>query len=198
MRGPCLRSRLAIQLIWRVQRYGYAHWAPSCASWVFLSRGSTGRSSRCPEGNLENEKVLEANCQVVRRAGHTSARQVMGKSQGSAMHAHVRLRTVLLIMISKLNDITWTLEQPSSSLLNHFWPFQALVRNMDVYKVFFWMGWYGSPSAKPTHLWSNRAWVATLGMEGKPHVSSEGLDIAGSPAHLGRQTCRAWMEYPTR
>ena len=88
-----------------------------------------------------------------------------------------RPRVVLLILLGKLNDITWTLEQPNSSLMPLYWPFQRLLEVGPVFKVFFWMGWFGAPSAKPSNLWSNKQWCCALARSGKPDVSSEGLDI---------------------
>ena len=81
----------ALQYIRRLKTAkGLAHWATVCSTWVWMSRGSTGRSQSIL-GNVNSEPVAEGNMQVS--------------------------RMVLLIMLIVAKSARWILEQPLSSLM---------------------------------------------------------------------------------
>lgn len=60
--------RQATGLVMRLRPGGALWGAPVCSSWVWISRSSTGRSKKRPEGNKAFAPVKEANKMVVASA----------------------------------------------------------------------------------------------------------------------------------
>ena len=81
---------LAATYILRLKAGGYCHWALPCSSWVWISRGSSGRSVEEPRGN-----------------GLSMA------ATGNRQAARLSLLTLVLYV----RRVFWGLEQPGSSLL---------------------------------------------------------------------------------
>ena len=96
-----------------------------------MSRASTKRSANNPLATgCATQKVLEANTMVS--------------------------RTCILQRLFEAKRCSWTLEQPSSSLM---------VRHPRVrynVKVVTWMGMFGARTPKQTYLLSNKPWIEAL------------------------------------
>ena len=118
----------AVELMLRVKPKGLVHFAPPCGTWVFMSRGSTGRSKTMPEGWTQYRSVTDANV--------------------------ITIRVALLILIAMAKGCTWVVEQPASSVMGHFPRFKRIVAKCG-FRIFTWMGAFGSHTPKATLLWSN-------------------------------------------
>jgi hypothetical protein len=58
--------RCAVTLLLKIAVGGFAHFAPVCSSWVFISRSSTSRSVAVPEGTMQTDAVRTGNTQAAR------------------------------------------------------------------------------------------------------------------------------------
>lgn len=81
----------ALRLVLRLRVAGLLFTGTPCSSWIFLSRGSTQRSSTNPLGNQRLQNVLSANVTVA--------------------------RTALLCLVAWARGAQWATEQPGSSLM---------------------------------------------------------------------------------
>ena len=117
-----------------------AHWGPMCSSWVYLSRGSSGR------------RVY--NVLGIRPDGSTSRAVREGNLTVS--------RLVLLLMVCSALDVIWIVEQPQSSLLFLHKRMRQLCELLKTFSSRTWMGAYGAASAKLTMLLCNHPMVYTL------------------------------------
>lgn len=81
----------AVQLTLRLRIGGLLWSGTPCSTWIFLARGSTGRSQGNPLGRTEVKCVSDANIVVA--------------------------RVSLLIMLAVARGASWAVEQPSSSLM---------------------------------------------------------------------------------
>ena len=96
--------------------------APPCATWVWMSRGSTGRSRTRARGSRRRSKVIEAN-RFVRRL-------------------------LYLLAYAVKKHIFFCIEQPCSSLMALYHP---LKRFLDQNKALFLsvsLGFWGAPTEK--------------------------------------------------
>ena len=117
-----------------------SHWGPPCSSWVYMSRGSTGRRVYNPMGIL-----------------------LIGETTPSVGESNMLVsRLVLLLMLCTALQVIWILEQPSSSLMFLHTRLQELCARLQTFRCQTWMGAFGGPSAKSTDLLSNHTMVHTL------------------------------------
>lgn len=65
---PTRRFRSALQLVRRIREHGILWASPVCSTWVWMSRGSTGRSAENPLGDITRSAVREGNLMVSRCA----------------------------------------------------------------------------------------------------------------------------------
>ncbi|CAL1142985.1 unnamed protein product [Cladocopium goreaui] len=103
--------------------------APVCGSWVFLSRGSTGRTRTNPMG--------DSSCRSTRLGNLLTA------------------RTLILLWVLAAKGCWWIVEQPSSSLMEFHVLFQRFLSLIRVRRLSICMADYGSPTLKPTYLYSS-------------------------------------------
>jgi hypothetical protein len=115
---------LAVQLIRRCKPGAILWLGPPCSSWVFMSRGSTGRRVDSP----------------------------MGTSQGAAQANCLVARMCALLYFAHSQGIAFIVEQPSSSLMNRHPTFARLLELLSAQTCFLHMGAYGAMSLKPTVL----------------------------------------------
>ena len=113
--------------------------ATVCSTWVFLNRGTSGRSVWNPLGDLRQPSVRAANVMVS--------------------------RMVLLKYVLEAKRVFWLLEQPASSIQIEHTRFQEFLSNMQVaqtpvHKTFTWMGAFNARSAKGSYLYSTNTAVA--------------------------------------
>ncbi|CAJ1360896.1 unnamed protein product [Effrenium voratum] len=106
--------------------------APVCSSFVYMSRGSTGRTRAAPEG----------------RPGKAT-------DFGNLMAA----RCVILIWLASCKGVAWVLEQPRGSILEHLKVMQGLFGKLRVYKKHIRMGDFGAASEKGTWLYSSHKFI---------------------------------------
>ena len=117
-------------------RGGYGHLATVCSSWVWLSRSATMRSSGMPNGFGDNATVVDANVMTS--------------------------RSVLLLWILDCRGFMATLEQPTSSVMPHYFRMQEWFSRRAVYRYRVLLGYFGADSPKPIYLWSTSACVAGI------------------------------------
>ena len=112
------------------------HWGTVCSSWLWISRGTTGRSGWNPEGDRRSNSTRIGNCMVT------------------------RMTLMLFVLVSK--KCLWVLEQPSSSLMS-FYPTMVKFRNqMGWNEIQTWMAEFGGECCKPTTLIGNPKWLSSL------------------------------------
>ena len=123
--------------------------APPCSTWVFLNKGTSGRTRTDPLGKVQHRSVSKANEQVA--------------------------RVVLLILVAVLiSNAYWMTEQPGNSLLECH-PRWALLQDLfnRFWKLHMWMQPYGGSSPKATLLYSNMVGVESLFLARDPQATSE-------------------------
>ena len=88
--------------------------------------------------------------------GRTSGRPLGDQSYASVRNANVMIgRVVVLCLLASAKACWWTVEQPSSSLMERHPTFQRLLKLLTVRKLNMSMGDYGAPSRKATVLYSS-------------------------------------------
>ena len=122
--------------------YQFSHVSTSwfgivCSTWVWMSRGSTGRSECFILGDaMSGRPVAEANIMVP--------------------------RVMLLLRLSLALGHTVLLEQPTTTLMHLHSRMQDLFGDWNMYRCRFTLGFYGAGSLKPIWVWSNRPWLADI------------------------------------
>jgi hypothetical protein len=101
-----------------------------CSTWVYISRGTSGRSAWQPMGNTTMPCVRAANL--------------------------VTARFAALVLLAVARGAQWLVEQPGSSVMDLHDRFKAIKSLGEcgllptMHSVRFWMGAYGHFSAKPS------------------------------------------------
>ncbi len=150
-------------------RPGAVFWAaPPCSSWVFLSRGSTGRHLQI-EGDFCQRGVVAQNALIE--------------------------RLILALELCTLRGVVWVLEQPASSCL---WRHPAMLECMQRHGLSPWlldMGAFGGTSQKPTRLVGTAPYLGTLTQRCCPGLKLR-LQIEGVQTttrwedHDGKKKCQ--------
>jgi hypothetical protein len=117
--------------------------APVCSTWVWLSRGSTGRSELNPLGNTRLCSVSEANIMVS--------------------------RVCLIIMICLAKGVFFVCEQPRGSLLQLHPKFQRLVKTVNLVRKHIFMKDFGGKSDKPTWLYTTHPCIDDIDLFKVPY-----------------------------
>lgn len=99
--------------------------AVPCSSWVFMSRGTTGRSRLTVRGRRRYQKVRSAN--------------------------RIARRTCYLVTYLEAKGCYWALENPSSSILWLYPPMRRLLDREGTYMLTVPLGLYGASSQKLEH-----------------------------------------------
>lgn len=107
--------------------FDYATYPVSPAQ-LLRSRGSTGRSNDRPLGREEYKSVKDSNIMTS--------------------------RVLILCLLASAKGAWWTLEQPSSSLMERHPSFQRVLSLLPVRRLSMAMGDFGGLSRKATYLWS--------------------------------------------
>ena len=124
---------LVLALFLRTAEGALVWFGTCCDSWVFLSRSKSRRSTAFPSGSEDSSTwVYDSNV--------------------------LASRTLLYIRLAEGLRHIWCLEQPSSSLLAHYWRFQERLGLpaadkiwVQVFRLIHW----GGRSPKPIRVWSN-------------------------------------------
>ena len=105
--------------------------APVCSSWVYMSRGSTGRTKSNPLGWTQYSSVVNQNI--------------------------LAARTVLLLLLCQARKIWWCMEQPTGSLLERHPIFQMFLKlpSVSCHRLATSMAWFGGSIKKPTWIYSS-------------------------------------------
>ena len=149
--GFIVAVTLALQLH---PRTGCAWLAVVCSSWVWLSRGSTGRSKYNAMGWVDSTSAAEGNKMTARAA--------------------------LIIVLLSCLGLAWVLEQPLLSLMPLHPALQWIqaMSNMAATDAFItwmavdtYMGAFAAETSKPLALYTNRMWVYALARS-KPMMKS--------------------------
>jgi hypothetical protein len=131
-----LRLRDGLRTAQGIIERALSHWGTVCSSWIFVSKGTTGRSALLPHGNESVQSVREGNVQVSRMC--------------------------LTLWLLAAKSVGWILEQPGSSTMEQHKRMQEHFRIFGVRAVRTWMGAFGGPHQKPTQLKSSVFWLCTL------------------------------------
>ncbi|CAK9095839.1 unnamed protein product [Durusdinium trenchii] len=156
--------------------------APVCSTWVFMSRGSTGRSSQRPLGKQEYKSVQDANIMVA--------------------------RVVILLLLCEARKIWWMLEQPVNSLLERHPLFEAFLRlpSVHVRRLTTAMCWFGGRTRKPTWVYSSHPEVSEINNYADHSLIPENtaemvvhyVDSSGKQRIKGGGDLKASQAYPRR
>ena len=110
-----------------------------------------------------------------------------------------------MILLLEAAGVCWALEQPASTLLHLHPRFQAMLRDGRVraFQHFFYMGAYGSPTPKPSYIFTSESWLVKLGLKGVNATTCTGerlaktyIDDAGQKRCTGTAHLRASQSYP--
>ena len=121
---------LALRGVLRLKIGGLLWGGVPCSTWVYISRGTSGRSAAQPMGNTRMACVRAANL--------------------------VTARFAALVLVAVARGAQWLVEQPGSSVMDLHDRFKAIKSLGDsgclptMQSVRFWMGAYGHFSAKPS------------------------------------------------
>lgn len=145
-------------------RAGATAWfAPTCSSFVFLSRSTSGRSQENPWGNPSNAFVHDGN--------------------------RLLLRVVIVALLCALVDVDWAIEQPISSIMTQLPFVERLFEKLEVSRKTCWLGAYGADSPKLLKIYGFRAeWLKQLA-NGKPSFSTVSARLATSRVVRGVKKC---------
>ena len=124
----------AIVLCLRVKAYGICWFGTVCSSWVWIAKATCVRTLHNPRGDTRVPAVAQGNCQAT--------------------------RSCLLMVMCYVRQITWILEQPSSSrMFTHPAMVWARERAHAMDRVFHiistYQGAFGAETSKKTILASN-------------------------------------------
>ena len=72
------------------------------------------------------------------------------------------IRTVFLCSLNTLCGCAWTIEQPVSSIVEHFPVMKRLLSLTGAARVSTWLGAFDAPSPKPIKLFTTSGWVHRL------------------------------------
>lgn len=132
--------RLWVLTMTYVKQFGFAWLAPTCSSWIWLTRSQTKRSSANPMGCEGHYLTRDGNASVV--------------------------RVLILLTLSILIDVEACVEQPLSSLMPKVPAFARVLQTEGRWRAwertFTWLGAFGGLSHKPTVFLSNASWVKGL------------------------------------
>ena len=124
----------ALALALSLAARGVAHWATVCSTWIFLSRGSTGRRSGrvwgLPGRAYITENVAVANAQAT--------------------------RMIMICLLLTFRKVCFILEQPLSSIMHELPLWSCIPRQLS--KKHTHMGSFGALTPKPTWLLSAHTW----------------------------------------
>jgi hypothetical protein len=134
--GTSLGFMLALELVTRTRPNGVCFFAPPCSTYVWMNRGTSGRSREQPLGRLEHPSVRQANL--------------------------VTARTCLLIVLCIAKGIHWIVEQPSSSVMVYGPEMDVIKHHYNMVEVKTWMGAFGAASPKATVLYSSSDWINAM------------------------------------
>eukprot|EP00959_Pyramimonas_sp_CCMP1952_P029723 623763-Pyramimonas_sp.AAC.1 len=171
----------AVSLCCRLKPGGQCVSAPVCSTWVWLSRGSTGRTKRRPLGNQLLKCVRDGNCMVS--------------------------RLCLLMFIMYAKGVFFIIEQPANSLLEEHPKFKLFRKHFTLYRKSISMINYGGDSRKPTWLYSAHKEIMDLDQYAptSPAPSSKnkkvemvvkGTDKNGNVTVTGGKNLKESQSYP--
>ena len=170
----------ALELLYRTKCGGFVHFAPPCSSFVWVSRNSTKRSRANPVGDESIVGVRMANLIVA--------------------------RVIVLCLLAMKRGIHFMLEQPASSLMRKMPVFQKVARHFNIFEFFTWMGMFGSPTPKPTKLWSGSEWLCEVTrklersmfkhIEPNTKTYTRYTDSNGKIRTKGTKSMKASQQYP--
>ncbi len=175
--GMVVATRIAASI-----RPGGVLWlAPPCSSWVWISRGSTGRNVTAV-GDYALPAVLQHNALVERVA--------------------------LLVELVHRRGAHWIIEQPASSILWDYPAIQAVLRRHGLKgPCVLDMGAYGGSSPKATHLYGTAPYLHTLATrctgEDRARLQQDGVkttrrwtDASGRARCQGTADLKGTQAYP--
>ena len=113
---------------------GLGHWATVCSTWIFLSRGSTGRRSGRVWG-LPGRAYISENVAVANAAA---------------------ARMIMICLLLTFRKVSFILEQPLSSIMHELPLWSCIPRKLS--KKHTHMGSFGALTPKPTWLLSAHTW----------------------------------------
>ena len=127
---------LLLQQVLLLRPGGILWRAPPCSTWVFMSRGSTGRSMEQPWGNAQSPYILSQDALVD--------------------------RLVLALEVATARGAWWIVEQPATTLMWEYPSMRACLSRHGLAPVRLDMGAYGGGSQKPTHLVGTAPYLGQL------------------------------------
>jgi hypothetical protein len=168
----------AILLALKLRPGGFCMLAPVCSTWVFMNRGTSGRSRACPLGRKGVKSVAEANEMVA--------------------------RVVLLLYIFQAKNVFWLLEQPASSVMQFHPRLQQFMGEFHIFRTHTWLGAFGGGSPKPTLLYSGHNLVhrlqrhldRTADFEHAHLMTRKYVDGSGQKRCTGGSHLKASQAYP--
>lgn len=118
---------LCFAFVLSVVENGFVWAGPQCSTWVWLSRGTAGRSNTNVDGDLSRKSV---------RLGNLTAKCL-----------------ARVLRVAWIRKVLWAVEQPLSSI---FWKSAAIAKlllDCKAWRHFCWLGHWGHDITKPTVLY---------------------------------------------
>ena len=175
--GP-LGYALSVLLASTLKPGGICVAAPVCSSWVWISRGTTGRTFKLPLGDTTCEFVRAGNSMVS--------------------------RLVLIMYILMAKGIFFVIEQPRGSLMERHPRFKRMMSTYGIHRVYISMGDYGASSQKPTWLYSAHECIENIKMftlpgarRRKRRLATEYIDKRGEMKIMGNARVKRSQAYTT-
>ena len=147
MSSPGFKNGLEMSMLAK-EYHGFAWLAVLCSSWIWLSRGSTHRSERFPQG--------PKNCTAKVEHGNVMAS-----------------RAALMMRLYAARRIESCLENPGNSLLPMFWRMAETIKLLALDSTKIYMGNFAGPSKKDMILWSQSSWTKKLYSKYDSNLQSE-------------------------
>ena len=142
-----LRSGMfrAIQMVLRIKEGGLIHGGPPCSSYVWLNRGTSKRSTACPEGDSSEPSVRISNMNLIcvfcgwtwywwkkkQTCSHLLISLLCVIHQWSSWYVtciwcefmklllRITARMMILLIIGVCRCVYFAVEQPRSSIMQH-------------------------------------------------------------------------------
>lgn len=107
------------------------HAGPPCSSWIWLNRGTSGRSVNKVMGDTSQPSVLESNMNlacILKKNANSNQFQYLIKMNELKLRIMSRFALISILCICRCVHVT--IEQPRSSIMKHVKYFKFIARTL--------------------------------------------------------------------